>query len=209
MRRVKVGTQGIKVIMEGSRKAKVMKGKRLLEEVEFEDGDDLVSSVESLKSEYEGEELQESFSAANYGQWIPMDRQVMGSFDSGFTEDDDSFLVVKPPKYEVFAEMVAAQYGLIDTSTGSPYEKGHLGNYEIALIDHVNKGKVSMVVRFKFKELLKHSATLDGYYSQVSRSKLDQITSYAESKNYKGLVSIFGEGKKVPSGTMYGDLITQ
>ena len=54
MRRVKVATQGIKVIMEGARKAKVMKGKRLLEEVEFEDGDDLVASIETLKEAYSG-----------------------------------------------------------------------------------------------------------------------------------------------------------
>ena len=66
MKRVKVGTQGIKVIMEGARKAKVMKGKRLLEEVQFEDGDDLVAAVDALESTY-ASDLQESDESGSEG----------------------------------------------------------------------------------------------------------------------------------------------
>jgi hypothetical protein len=75
MKRVKVDTQGIRVIMEGARKALVMKGKRLLEEVEFEDGDDLVSSIETLKEAYSGPI---EFSNPS-GRYVDFDKELASS----------------------------------------------------------------------------------------------------------------------------------
>jgi hypothetical protein len=47
--------KSVRVILEG-KVGKVMKGKKLLEEVEFEDGDDLSVEIPRIVEEYENEE---------------------------------------------------------------------------------------------------------------------------------------------------------